>query len=102
PTTPSPASPPFPYTTLFRSLRLTDRDRGRVVIALIGVNRGPEGHWATLGLASDEVALSHEAGGSRRAGDVRTASSSTFSSLRLADRKSTRLNSSHVSISYAV
>ncbi|GAA4261069.1 hypothetical protein GCM10022294_08110 [Dietzia aurantiaca] len=24
-------------------LRLTDSDRGRVVIALIGVNRGPEG-----------------------------------------------------------
>ena len=65
-------------------LRLTDRDRGRVVIALIGVNRGPAGHWATLALASDEVVLTHEAGGSRRAGGVQTASSSTFSSLRLA------------------
>ncbi|MFD2393343.1 hypothetical protein ACFSSF_05200 [Dietzia aerolata] len=43
-------------------LRLTDRERGRVVIALIGVNRGPEGHWATLGLASDEVTMPLEAG----------------------------------------
>src|SRR5690625_306471 len=35
-------------------MRVTDRQRNRVVIALIGVNRGPDGHWATLGLASDE------------------------------------------------
>ena len=49
-------------------LRLTDRERGRVVIALIGVNRGPEGHWATLGLASDEVTMPLEAGGIASAG----------------------------------
>lgn len=36
-------------------LRVTDHERGRVVIALIGVNRGPDGHWATLGLASHAV-----------------------------------------------
>lgn len=36
-------------------LRLTDHERGRVVIALIGVNRGPDGHWATLGLGSHAV-----------------------------------------------
>ena len=31
--------------------RITDRERGRVVIALIGVNRDADGaHWATLGL----------------------------------------------------
>lgn len=36
-------------------LRVTDHERGRVVIALIGVNRGPNGHWATLGLASHAV-----------------------------------------------
>ncbi len=74
-------------------LRLTDRERGRVVIALIGVNRGPAGQWATLGLASDEVALSRADGGSGGAGDEPTSgaeagtsavSSSTFSSLRLA------------------
>lgn len=31
--------------------RLTDVERSRVVIALIGVNRGPHGRWATVGLA---------------------------------------------------
>lgn len=32
--------------------RFTDPVGGRVVIALNGVNRGPDGHWATLGLAA--------------------------------------------------
>jgi hypothetical protein len=32
--------------------RITDPATGRVVIALIGVNRGPRGPWATLGLAA--------------------------------------------------
>lgn len=67
-------------------LRLTDRDRGRVVIALIGVNRGPDGHWATLGLASDEVQARVEDHGVRRAGGGTPSSSSpsVTSSLRLA------------------
>ena len=66
-------------------LRITDSEHGRVVIALIGVNRGPQGQWATLGLASDEVTTPPGAGRSRRAGDGQAvSSSSTFSSLRLA------------------
>lgn len=32
--------------------RVTDPSTGRVAIALIGVNRGPDGPWATLGLAT--------------------------------------------------
>lgn len=32
--------------------RITDPERGHVVIALCGANRGPEGPWATIGLAS--------------------------------------------------
>lgn len=32
--------------------RITDRDSGRVLIALNGVNRGPNGPWATLGFAA--------------------------------------------------
>jgi hypothetical protein len=32
--------------------RFTDPGSGRVVIALNGVNRAPDGHWSTLGLAS--------------------------------------------------
>lgn len=66
-------------------LRVSDRERGRVVIALIGVNRGPDGHWATLGLAADQVPPGEGAGGSPRRGDGTTSSSSeVFSSLRLA------------------
>ncbi|REJ05004.1 hypothetical protein DY023_12215 [Microbacterium bovistercoris] len=32
--------------------RITDSARGRVIIALNGVNRGPHGPWATLGFAA--------------------------------------------------
>ncbi|QBJ95750.1 hypothetical protein ERC79_07075 [Rhodococcus sp. ABRD24] len=31
--------------------RFTQREQDRVVIALAGINRAPDGHWATLGLA---------------------------------------------------
>lgn len=31
---------------------ITDPDTGRVVIALCGANQGPDGPWATLGLAA--------------------------------------------------
>ncbi|MEH6382156.1 MAG: hypothetical protein V7768_10665, partial [Dietzia cercidiphylli] len=77
-------------------LRVTDRDRGRALIALIGINRGPDGHWATLGLASDEVPPRPGEIGAPRPGVGATSSSSsteagtpparsgTSSSLRLA------------------
>ena len=55
-------------------LRVTDRENERVIIALIGVNRGPDGHWATLGLASDQVGEPGQSG----------AANSASSSLRLA------------------
>ncbi|GAA1054920.1 tocopherol cyclase family protein [Dietzia natronolimnaea] len=61
-------------------LRVTDRDRGRALIALIGINRGPDGHWATLGLASDEVPPRPGELGAPRPGVGATSSSS----LRLA------------------
>ena len=32
--------------------RITDPATGRVVIALCGANKGPEGNWSTIGLAS--------------------------------------------------
>ncbi|MGC5584691.1 tocopherol cyclase family protein [Ornithinimicrobium sp. W1665] len=34
--------------------RLTDVATGRVLIALVGVNQGPDGPWATVGLASSD------------------------------------------------
>ena len=35
--------------------RVTDPRTGRVVIALLGVNRGPDGPWATVGLATADA-----------------------------------------------
>src|SRR5438128_4817548 len=69
---PPPASPLFPYTTLFRSRR---RDRGAHtrLITEVGLDR-----TFPAGLACQQNATI------------------------VADRKSTRLNSSHGSISYAV
>src|SRR3989442_4741871 len=69
-----PRSTLFPYTTLFRSLRLLARDPER------GVRRG--GRLVAVARAAPAA----------RAGRP----------LPLVDRKSTRLNSSHVRISYAV
>src|SRR3712207_6963592 len=82
-----PRSPLFPYTTLFRSARLC----GRSLHACVAVS-------------GDQPCLGHEvlnrgvqggagiAEGWRRLGDE----------LEIEDRKSTRLNSSHANISYAV
>src|SRR3712207_8893861 len=81
-----PRSTLFPYTTLFRSVRL------RLGAALLAVD--VEGHLGD-GLAGDchtplgvDAALELGREPRRRVGDQ--------------DRKSTRLNSSHANISYAV
>src|SRR5439155_13238744 len=88
-----PRSTLFPYTTLFRSqlaprahrpphrrARARGRDRPRHPRRLAHAARASGGH-------------------ARRAGDQLAARSER---LRRTDRKSTRLNSSHVAISYAV
>src|SRR3712207_8313944 len=78
-----PRSTLFPYTTLFRSGRDADRQEGEGFRAEVRRARRPgcaDGARVTLGGAA--------ADGVRR--DQR------------ADRKSTRLNSSHANISYAV
>src|SRR2546427_7003175 len=74
-----PRSTLFPYTTLFRSalVAASGSDEGRDAL--------PAGHGA--------VALRHGGGGRRRA---------ERPDGREEDRKSTRLNSSHSQISYAV
>src|SRR2546426_4028196 len=74
-----PRSTLFPYTTLFRSLRADDQDRN-----------GSDGEAATLRRELQCLGMgvrSRRRSGTR--GDER-------------DRKSTRLNSSHLVISYAV
>src|SRR5439155_20530907 len=84
-----PRSPLFPYTTLFRSYGLAaERERRHATVAtrlvLIGV-LGPQ--HGGVGTATERR---HQRV-SQRDGDVGGE-----------DRKSTRLNSSHVAISYAV
>src|SRR5690348_17447652 len=78
-----PRSTLFPYTTLFRSLG------GSLLQALLALLLG-------------ELAAGHQTVTSTRAEPRKVASSSAVSPAASRDRKSTRLNSSHPSISYAV
>src|SRR5688572_32313132 len=85
-----PRSTLFPYTTLFRSgiaavaqLVLEPHDVDRVAAAVGRVARQPEAGRACLGAGQHQVGVA----GRRR---------------EEPDRKSTRLNSSHSQISYAV
>src|SRR3712207_6958783 len=75
-----PRSTLFPYTTLFRSL-LVSEPPGAV-----------EGRWPDTGLAELGLVDRGALGGIRRLEQVSACP----------DRKSTRLNSSHANISYAV
>src|SRR5438874_10652150 len=75
-----PRSTLFPYTTLFRSRR-----RGDAVVAAGGA--GPGAGPALVAVHQAEAAAAAASGPARRP---------------RRDRKSTRLNSSHVEISYAV
>src|SRR5439155_20976431 len=81
-----PRSTLFPYTTLFRSQGSRDA-RARLFAGLLA-REGPEGR-VSVGLGEDL----------RPSGLARDDHPEP---ARLGDRKSTRLNSSHVAISYAV
>src|SRR3712207_9269699 len=97
-----PRSTLFPYTTLFRSVPLEGvgaRDHvmhledGRVFRKDVLVHLPRLGHLATLG----------ELGGFLKLGvDLDRRIGRRFDELHRQDRKSTRLNSSHANISYAV
>src|SRR2546422_7488914 len=87
-----PRSTLFPYTTLFRSVGHAFDGLGG------GVGHGLDGFGLALGLVDDGLLLAFGAcdeGFALAGGDV-----DLF--LAAADRKSTRLNSSHGYISYAV
>src|SRR5207249_10992586 len=90
-TPPPPAAPRFPYTTLFRSARAT-AERTGVPAALqamrLVLEAGPGPRAPGPGSLTEIV---------RRLGAMGYDRVPTVT-----DRKSTRLNSSHVSISYAV
>src|SRR3712207_7382435 len=89
-----PRSTRRPYTTLFRSLRIAvDREDGWHE-RLAALTERKERPAKPAPSSADETALAREKESSRKARDE----------LKKAreDRKSTRLNSSHANISYAV
>src|SRR5690606_41360444 len=92
PTPPPPRSPLFPYTTLFRSQsRHLRRHEG-----VVGLHQAHFGEWV--------VGVGIEAGGYEHPvrPELPQCRDHQFREGLPIDRKSTRLNSSHVKISYAV
>src|SRR5437667_49264 len=91
--------PPFPYTTLFRSI---DR-HGRLGEC---TERDPVAGDVPVEQAQEVVVLAPSPSRSRLSTAARTttswACSTGTSPATGSDRKSTRLNSSHITISYAV
>src|SRR5690606_41527665 len=88
-----PSSTLFPYTTLFRSVFLL-RVAELVVVHLLELAGGAElGALGRGGVAAVEEAVLVEGGPAELA---------PLDQVGRGDRKSTRLNSSHVKISYAV
>src|SRR5207248_10104096 len=96
----SPAAPPFPYTTLFRSvgglegllphpLGLLEQPRDGGAADRVGFVEA-QAHFAALGPRHVGV------------GEVVEGETIVREQPHLEDRKSTRLNSSHRTISYAV
>src|SRR5206468_5804281 len=98
---PHPTSPLFPYTTLFRSLGFSRNDP----LARSSSTRGPGYRRLALSSPRDRcdvtgaAAVDHDAAGFRLVLNARQTSPRENG---VADRKSTRLNSSHDQISYAV
>src|SRR5256885_12227464 len=90
-----PRSTLFPYTTLFRSLPLAGEPRARPLPP-------SEGNAAVLRPAARDERAGGVAGAGLVYGGDRAAGARQGQILRRGDRKSTRLNSSHLVISYAV
>src|SRR5690606_41484946 len=88
------ASPPFPYTTLFRSVRRADHQR-RVV------RRSEEDPQRRRLPAPCDAEVRHVVDVANAARTERLRGR-VYWATAVQDRKSTRLNSSHVKISYAV
>src|SRR5207249_10502947 len=99
---PSSVPPLFPYTTLFRSWNLTPDEKGpsssangRRIVKVLEPRTGVEKHDTLTG--KDGARLDKPAERRHRGTSFRTGK---YPLERRQDRKSTRLNSSHVSISY--
>src|SRR5690606_41846340 len=91
---PPPRPTLFPYTTLFRSHHAPSSGTGHLLQLLVGDGRG-----LRTSLATPLAALS---GSDLHRGHPWCAAHHGYSVVLFLDRKSTRLNSSHVKISYAV
>src|SRR5690606_42101942 len=98
PLRPPPSPTLIPYTTLFRSARMSTRLYEHDIFL---EHRTPEGHPERADrLRSLQIALQHP---NFETLDRKKAPQASEDAVLLAqDRKSTRLNSSHVKISYAV
>src|SRR3712207_7008403 len=94
-----PRSTLFPYTTLFRSGRggahARRREPGVLAVAVALVYAEHAGAVGVLALVEDQPAVEQRLG-------PRPHARAVVERLRVGDRKSTRLNSSHANISYAV
>src|SRR3712207_7415685 len=90
-----PRSTLFPYTTLFRSDEVAELLAHAVDAAALlrGLEEGARVHAVNDGYFAAPDSSSAEKSSSRIASSI---------NLRWSDRKSTRLNSSHANISYAV
>src|SRR5699024_12163143 len=92
----------FPYTTLFRSEELKDFDPEWVIVNAPGFYADPEvdgtrqENFAILNFTRKIVLI----GGTGYTGEIKKGIFSALNFILPVDRKSTRLNSSHVSISY--
>src|SRR5438045_7901986 len=91
-TRPTPTSTLFPYTTLFRSLRALLTGKTSALVGHSGVGKSSILNALDISLSLATADVLHKKGTGRH----------TTTSSTLLDRKSTRLNSSHLGISYAV
>src|SRR2546422_8252906 len=91
-----PKSPLFPYTTLFRSMRMREQhDVNRAQVQPPQRGHEPAGSDVVTGQVPLDLPASVDQHGA-------AGRSLDHDGISLADRKSTRLNSSHGYISYAV
>src|SRR3712207_9148645 len=97
-----PRSTLFPYTTLFRSARALDVQRLDVEQAVVADRQGEQvaEHRPGLGAVEQREVRPHLVVGDERLLHLLRAPERSVA--RQGDRKSTRLNSSHANISYAV
>src|SRR5205814_7711913 len=98
---PPTASPLFPYTTLFRSHARRAHPAGRYAAEPVPRSREPV-RGRVHRLTRDEPRRGGRGRRSRRVRLVSDPARFAAPARALRDRKSTRLNSSHLGISYAV